>query len=111
MNYSELQIACEQRKMQIKEVANALNMSYTGLRDALNKDTLSIKKLLPLCQLLQISPNEFVKWNGASAHTYNATQVGMLNNQNVGTGGLELLKEQLKIKDTQIEKLLSLLDK
>lgn len=109
MTYNELQNLCEKRKMQIKEVTDALGMTYTGLRDALNRDTLSIKKLVPLCQLLGISPNDFFKWGSERESIYNTTQVGMLNNQNVGIMGIDILKEQLSQKDAYIKDLLEII--
>lgn len=108
MNYSELSDCCEKKKLQIKDVVDALGMTYTGLRDALNKDTLPIKKLLPLCTLLHISPNEFVKW-GENDGATNITQTGMLNNQNVNVIGVDVLHEQLIEKDRQIATLMDIL--
>lgn len=109
MNYNELQNACERRKMQIKEVTDVLGMTYTGLRDALNRDTLPAKKIVPLCHLLKITPNEFLKF-GESSHT-NYEQIGISNTQNVGIIEIDILKEQLEKKDAQIDKLLNLLNK
>ena len=108
MVYTELQSLCEKRNLQIKEVCLAIGMTYTGLRDALNRKTLPIKKILPLCELLKISPNELLDWK-EYIPTYNATQYGMLNNQNIG--GIELLQKQLEVKDEQISQLLNLLNK
>lgn len=107
MNYTELTDYCERKKMQIKDVVSALDMTYTGLRDALNKNTLPIKKLLPLCNLLQISPNEFLKWGENTSA--NIIQTGMLNSQNVGVVGISILHEQLAEKDRQIATLMELL--
>ena len=98
MNYTELKDLCEQRKIFIKDIQTGIKMSQPGLRDALNKETLPIRKLVPLCRLLQITPNEFVGWNKDKPASITTTQVGVMNNQNVGTVGIELLHSQLEEK-------------
>lgn len=117
MNYTELKDLCEERKILIKDILKEVGMSNPGLKDALNKDTLQIKKLISLCKVLQMSPNDFVRWKEKPSQNYTVTQVGMLNNQNAGTVGVELLQKQLEekdrqltAKDTQIERLLNLLN-
>lgn len=112
MNYSDLQTLCSKRKLQIKDVVNAMGMSYTGLRDSLNNSSLPIKKLIPLCRLLNISPNEFLDWEGVCA-TYNNSNVqnGDSNNMQIIQGNIDTLKEQLSVKDEQIKQLLILLGK
>lgn len=111
MNYNEFQSLCESRKLQIKDVVNAIGMSYTGLRDSLNNQSLPLKKLTPLCKLLHISPNEFLGW--ANGHTYNNSNVqnGDSNNMQIIQGNIDTLKEQLAVKDDQIKQLLTLLNK
>lgn len=109
MTYSELQAICEKKKMQVKEVKNGLEMSYTGLRDALNKDTLPVRKIETLCKILGMSPNEFFKWGEKSGSNYE--QIGVMNTQNVGLAGMDILREQLQKKDEQIAALLALLNK
>ena len=52
----------------------------------------------------------FPKWNEEKA-TYNTNQVGMVNHQNIGAAGIEILQQQLAIKDEQIKQLLQLLNK
>lgn len=118
MTYYDLKALCEQRKIFIKDVCKEIRMSQPGLRDALNKDTLPVKKLVMLCRMLQISPNRFIYWADNNTSTnYTAMQVGMMNNQNVGTTGIELLQKQLEekdrqiyTKDSQIDRLLNLLN-
>ena len=117
MTYSELCDILILKKILIKDVCESIGMTYPGLRDALNRDTLPIKKLISLCKVLQMSPNDFVRWKENPSQNYTVTQVGMLNNQNAGTVGIELLQKQLEekdrqltAKDTQIERLLNLLN-
>lgn len=111
MNYNELQVLCERRKLQIKEVVNAVGMSYTGLRDSLNNNSLPIKKLIPLCRLLNISPNEFLDWGHTCTYNNTNVQNGDSNTMQIIQGNMDMLKEQLAAKDKQIESLLNLLNK
>lgn len=107
MNYFELQRVCEKRKLQIKDVVEAISMSYTGLRDAMNNGTLPAKKIVLLCKTLNIQPNEFFGWGEVGGNSYE--QIGISNTQNVGVAGFDILREQLLTKDEQISKLLALL--
>ena len=118
MNYTELKDLCEERKILIKDILKEVGMSNPGLKDALDKETLPVRKLALLCRVLQMSPNEFLHWKESAPQNYSATQVGLQNNQNVGTIGIELLQKQLEekdrqlaTKDEQIQKLLNLLSK
>lgn len=109
MVYSEIQDLCAVRKMTVNELASLIGMTYQGLKASLNNQKMGMDKVDALCKVLRITPNEFFGWKDVVPTTYNATQVGMLNNQNIG--GIELLQKQLEVKDEQIKQLLNLLNK
>ena len=110
MTYSELSDLCYTRKKSLTSIAECANMTLRGFRDGMNKQTLSIKAILPICKELGISPNDFFGFDGKST-TYNTNQVGVVNSQNIGSAGIEILQQQLQTKDEQIKQLLQLLNK
>lgn len=110
MSYSELSDLCYEKKISLTRIANSANMTLRGFREGMNKQTLGIKAILPICSELGITPNDFFGVDGSSA-TYNTNQVGMVNNQNIGAIGVEILQQQLATKDEQIKQLLELLKK
>lgn len=104
MTYSELQDLCYQRKISLTSVAESAGMTLRGFRDGMNKRTLGIKALEAVCNKMNISPNEFLGWE-IKQPTYNTTQVGVMNNQQIGAAGIEILQQQLITKDDQIKEL------
>lgn len=110
MTYSELSDLCYMRKKSLTSIAESAGMTLRGFREGMNKQTLGIKAILPICESLGITPNEFFKVNDQVAN-YNTTQVGVMNNQNIGAAGIEILQQQLQTKDEQIKQLFQLLNK
>lgn len=101
MTYSELTDLCYARKISLTSVAESAGMTLRGFRDGVNKRTLGIKALEAICKTLDISPNEFLGWEEKRS-TFNTTQVGVMNSQQIGSVGIEMLHQQLSIKDEQI---------
>ena len=79
MNYNELKIIAERKKFTIKELAESIGMTSTGLKRSIEGETMSIKTLRDLCDILQISIAEFFgeatpddgQWVAAEAIPYN----------------------------------------
>ena len=78
MNYNEIKILAEQKKFTIKDLADAIGMTSTGLKRSIEGETMSIKTLRDLCDILQISIAEFFgetsgdgQWVAAEAIPYN----------------------------------------
>ena len=116
MTYNELQKLCTKRKIQLKDVLEATGMTYVGLKAAFNNDSLTYRKILPLCECIGITPNELFGVTPIKDKTNSYEQIGLQNTQNIGTQnigtqGIDILQQQLKIKDAQIDKLLNLLNK
>ena len=117
MTYSELKDYAEVRKISLKSIADVLDMSSRGMQQSFENQTLSIKKVVALCELLRITPNDFFGWK--TAGTTQQIQTGCIGNaQYMDTRAVELLQEQLSIKDKQlceaqeqISKLITLLSK
>lgn len=110
MTYSELSDLCYARKISLTSVAESANMTLRGFRDGVNNRSLGIKALEAVCKRLEISPNEFLGWE-EKCSTFNTTQVGVMNNQSIGANGIDILQQQLAVKDEQIKQLLQLLNK
>lgn len=110
MTYSELSDLCYKKKISLTRIADCANMTLRGFREGMNKQTLGIRAILPVCTELGITPNEFFGID-SSANTFNTNQVGMVNHQNIGAVGVEILQQQLAIKDEQIKQLFELLKK
>lgn len=114
MNYSEIQRLCDEKRITIGEVAEHIGMTYQGMKSSLNNEKISADKLIMLCNYLKITPNQFFHIQEEQAPYTNIHQTGAINmqqNKNDDGCNTELLKEQLRIKDKQIEQLLNLLKK
>lgn len=107
MTYSELSDICEQRRILLKNVAENSGLTYDGLRNGMNKQSLGMTKILKICEYVGITPNQFFGYE--VSNTINANQYGISNSQNIGAIGVEILQQQLATKDEQINKLINLL--
>lgn len=78
MNYNDLKILAERKKITIKDLAESIGMTSTGLKRSIEGETMSIKTLRDLCDILQISIAEFFgetsgdgQWVAAETIPYN----------------------------------------
>lgn len=110
MTYSELSDICDAKRILLKNVAESSGLTYDGLRNGMIKQSLGMIKVLRICEAVGITPNQFFGWNEEKS-TYNNSLVGVVNNQNIGAIGVEILQQQLATKDEQIKQLLQLLNK
>lgn len=110
LTYSELQDICLAQKITMSEFVNAIGITYQGLKSALDRQSLGVKYVINICNLLHITPNQFFHLENNITNN-NGYIHGLLNTQNVGIAGIDVLKEQLTKKDEQIDKLLTLLNK
>lgn len=110
MTYNDLSDICDAKRILLKNVAESSGLTYDGLRNGMIKQSLGMTKVLRICEAIGITPNQFFGWNEEKS-TYNTNQVGMVNNQNIGAAGIEILQQQLQTKDEQIKILLELLKK
>ena len=112
LTYSELTDICEQKKIFVKSVHSALDMTDTGFRTAIKNQSLPIKKVLPLCDLLGISVNRFFGVdpvvNGDIIHG-NQNKLGRKQIINENKETVKILQDQLATKDEQIKMLMELL--
>lgn len=110
LTYSEIVDMCAEKRITVTNLAKSIGMTLHGLKAGIQKQTLQSQVVFAICNLLGISPNRFFNWEESNS-TYSTNQVGVVNNQNIGSVGIELLQQQLATKDEQIKQLLQLLNK
>lgn len=79
MNYNELKRVAESKNFTIKRLADEIGLTSNGLKRSIEGETMSIKTLRDLCDILQISIAEFFneatpsdgQWVAAEAIPYN----------------------------------------
>ena len=59
MNYNELKRVAESKNFTIKRLAEEIGLTSNGLKRSIEGETMSIKTLRDLCDILQISIAEF----------------------------------------------------
>lgn len=59
MDYNELKKIAESKKIEIGEIAIELEMTSNGFRESIRNETIQLKKLRRLCELLHIHPTMF----------------------------------------------------
>ena len=109
MNYNELRLIAESKRIEIQELASEIGMTSNGLREAIRKDTIQLKKLRQLCEILRIHPSMFFDvQKGVYLNNVNA-QLGNNNKMAIDNKDREIesLKEQLEDKKVIIKMLQS----
>ena len=109
MEYNDLMILAKQKKILQKDLCQRLDITPAGFKRGIEKGTLPINKVVPLCQILGISPNELLGWETAPSGNY-AAHIGGSNTQN-STEAITALSAQLKEKDRQIDRLLKIVER
>jgi len=79
MNYNELKRLAESKNFTIKRLADEIGLTSNGLKRSIEAETMSIKTLRDLCDILQISIAEFfgeattggTEWVAAETIPYN----------------------------------------
>lgn len=56
MDYNELKIIATTKKFKIQEIASDLEMTADGFRSSIKNETIELRKLKKLCDLLRINP-------------------------------------------------------
>lgn len=82
MNYNELKRLAESKNFTIKRLADEIGLTSNGLKRSIEAETMSIKTLRDLCDILQISIAEFfgegsksgTEWVAAETIPYNMSR-------------------------------------
>lgn len=109
MTYNELTFLAKEKKITMSQLAVEIGFSRGGFKDSIEKRTMPWDKILSLCHILCISPNELLGWEAAPGGNY-AAHIGGSNTQN-STEAITALSAQLKEKDRQIDRLLKIVER
>lgn len=115
MDYLDLKRVANQRKLRVKDLAESVGSSENGFKVSIDNGTMAFSKIPDLCHLLGLTPNEFYGWESSSNIASNGSVQAVGNNiyQHVGEVKalkdlVQLLREQVKEKDSQINALLKI---
>lgn len=59
MNYKELKKVIDDKKLNIYDVANEMNVTYEGLKLSIERETIQLKNIKLLCKIVGINPIVF----------------------------------------------------
>lgn len=110
MTYNELQDLCYEKRISLTSVAECADMTLRGFRLGMKNRTLAMSAVDAVCKYLCLTPNDFFGYNNDGV-TYNTSMVGENHHNNIGVTGIDILQQQLTIKDNQIKELMELLKK
>ena len=118
MIYNELKEICRINKISLQLVASEVGITQDGLKRGIDKQSLAIRYVVPLCQSLCITPNQFFGEAEPIKRNIQQNQTGGVGNTQTMNVGLSALQHQLvekdrqlAEKDRQIARLLDLLNK
>lgn len=100
MNYSDFKELCDARKFQVNDICCHIGMTYHGLKQGLTSGKIGSDKVVALCKVLGITPNNFFGWEKIAP----VTAPGETNPYAQQT--IDVLREQIRIKDEQIAHLI-----
>lgn len=111
MDYNDLMILLKQKDLQLEELCQKVDITADGLRKGIKNNSLALRYIKPLCNALNISPNEFIGWEefNPTSGVY-ASNISGINTQN-SNEAIKALHDQLKEKDKQINRLLAIIEK
>lgn len=84
-------------------------MTYQGFKTSLDTGKMSYDKIGLLCKELGITPNTFFGWEKMYPMTYIDSHVQNGNNNTQVVQVMDALRDQLAVKDKQIERLLQII--
>ena len=76
MNYNELKELAESKNILLKTICDKVGYTRAGLRPAIDNETIDLRKLKILCELLGIAPAKFFE-----SGTYGNTEHVKINNE------------------------------
>lgn len=108
MNYSQLSDYCQKHNLFIKDVAETLEMTSSGLYSAMNKGSLPARLIPTLCKALAISYDQFFDGKMVNGQ-FTAGTIGVQQNAtgtkskniNLGADGENVKQLQSIIKEQQ----------
>jgi len=105
MDYKDLKEIADSKNIEIKDLSSEVEMTPNGFRESIKNETIQLRKLRRVCEILGISPLLFLN-NPSGVYLHNVhTQVGDNNQMAIDNKDREIesLREQLNAKDEQLE--------
>ena len=109
MNYNELRKIMAVNQISVQSFADEVQITPEGFRRGMDRQSLAIRYVVPICKALCITPNQLFDF--ADNKTTTQTQNGGVGNTQIVDTGITALQEQLKEKDRQIARLLDIVAK
>lgn len=114
MIYNDLFFLAKEKGISIVGLAKDIKMTSNGLKKSFESKKLPWEKIEALCEIFDLTPNQLLGWpdeskNGNGNGNY-ASHISGGNTQN-SNEAIKALKDQLKEKDKQIERLLKIIEK
>lgn len=112
MTYNDLFFLAKEKEISIASLANDIGMTSNGLKKSFESKKLPWEKIEALCGIFGLTPNQILGWpseaqNGSGNY---AANISGGNTQN-SNEAIKALKDQLKEKDKQINRLLAIIEK
>lgn len=111
LNYNEIKKRIMDKEMTVSTFCEKLKFTRPGLQKSLDNGMLPVNKLFELCELLEITPNQFMEWDDVEPVQYVAEE-GLYCKapKSSGIKEISLLSKQLAVKDKEIDRLLRILE-
>ena len=110
MNYEYVKEVCRVNHISLRTICKEVGISMDGLKRGMENDSLAARYIMPLCKSINTTPN--LLFNIKDGQNYGTqTQNGGVGNTQIMESGMAALQEQLREKDKQISRLLSIIEK
>ena len=113
MNYNKLKCIAGENGYTMEMLAEKIGISTAGLKKGIESVKLGWNYICKICDTLSISPNQFFGWEEETPSVGSgnfASHITGGNTQN-SNEAIKALKDQLKEKDKQIDRLLKIIEK
>ena len=112
MNYNDLFFLAKEKGISIASLAKDIKMTSNGLKKSFESKKLPWEKIESICEIFGLTPNQLLGWPVESQNVSGnyASNISGGNTQN-SNEAIKALKDQLKEKDRQISRLMTMLEK
>ena len=107
LDYGNIKAYAKAQGVTIRHLAQLVEMTDNGFKSSIETGNFAAKNVMLICEKLKISPNTFF---GYTDNNISITQLGRQNNQTNNLSPLSVLEKQLEIKDSQIERLMNIIE-
>ena len=106
LDYNEIKKIVINKEMTISTFCEKLKFTRQGLQKSLDNGLLPVNKLLELCQLLDLTPNQFMEWEKTEPVPYMAAESRQYTSPQVPQSAtVEALVEHIAWMQSEIDRL------